>query len=169
MYISAPVLAILIALFSLALSVYTSVSTRRASQLQRLASIRTKMSSLQWKIRFDLDEYDRCAKHLDSLLGEEETTHWQEFSSLTDDMPKIDKLKSDLDLVSETLSKFPLTLPAGRIDEIEHDVDRIIMGIDIANQKLLPRILKLIEHLELASSGKGCELPDPSPNTDATQ
>ena len=54
MDISTPVLAILIAICSLALSLHTSVSTRRASQLQRLAAIRTKLSSLMWKIQFDL-------------------------------------------------------------------------------------------------------------------
>lgn len=170
MDISTPVLAILIAISSLALSLHTSVSTRRASQLQRLAAIRTKLSSLMWKIQFDLSQYERCAKKFDQFLDDdEETTFEQDVLFLKDGRATIDELKSSLDSVSSTLRRFPLSLGAGRIDEIEHHVDSISQGVDIASEKLLPRMLKLVERIDSASGGQISELPNPSVNTDLAQ
>jgi len=170
MDISAPMLAILISIASLALSLHTSVSTRRASQLQRLAAIRTKLSSLMWKIHFDLAQYERCAKKFDQFLpDDEETTFEQDISFLRKGSAEIEELKSALDSVSSTLRKYPISLGAGRIDEIEHHVDSIRQGVDIASEKLLPRMLKLAERLESSTGGTRSELPNPSINTDAAR
>jgi hypothetical protein len=167
MDISTPVLAVLIALLSLALSIHTSVSTRRASQLQRLAAIRTKLSALMWTMQFDLSQYERCAKKFDQFLNDEETTFEQDISFLREAKAEIGELKSILDSLSLTLSKFPLSLGAGRIDEMEHRVDSICQGVDISSERLLPRMLKLVERIESAPSEQRTELPNPSINTDA--
>lgn len=173
MDISTPVLAILIAIASLALSLHTSVSTRRANQLQRLAAIRTKLSSLMWRIHFDLSQYERCAKKFDQFLKEEEkeeeTTFEQDISFLKDRSATIEKLKSSLDSVSSTLRRFPLSLGAGLIDEIAHNVDGISQGVDIASERLLPRMLKLVDRIDSASGEKVSELPNPPINTDAAR
>lgn len=170
MDISTPMLAILISIASLALSLHTSVSTRRASQLQRLAAIRTKLSSLMWKIHFECAEYERCAKKFDQLFPDnEETTFEQDISFFRKGRAEIEELKSDLDSVSSTLRRYPISLGAGRIDEIEHHIDSILQSLDIASEKLLPRMLKLIEHIEPCSNETKSELPNPSINADAAQ
>lgn len=170
MDISTPVLAIIIAICSLALSLHTSVSTRRASQLQRLAAIRTKLSSLMWKIQFDLAQFERCAKKFDQFIpDDEENTFEQDISFLRKGGAEIEELKLSLASMSSTLSSFPISLGAGRIDEIEHHVDSISQGVDIASEKLLPRMLKLVERIESASDKSISELPDPSINTEAAR
>lgn len=168
MDISTPMLAIIISITSLALSLHTSVSTRRASQLQRLAAIRTKVSSLMWKIHFDMAQYEGCAKKFDQFLPDDErTTFEQDISFLRRGKAEIEGLKSALDSVSSTLRRYPISLGAGRIDEIEHHVDSIRQGIDIASEKLLPRMLKLVERLGKNSSRAISESPNPSINPDA--
>lgn len=170
MDISTPALAILISVASLVLSLHTSVSTRRASQLQRLATIRTKLSSLMWKIQFDLSQYERCAKKFDQFLpDDEETTFEQDMSFLRESKAEMEELKSSLDSVSSTLRRYPISLGAGRIDEIEHHVDSIRHGVDMASEKLLPRMLKLVERIESSSGKTRSELPNPSINTDAAR
>jgi hypothetical protein len=166
---STPVLAILIAISSLALSLHTSVATRRASQLQRLAAIRTQLSSLMWKTGFDLSQYERCAKKFDQFLDEGETTFEQDISFLKDNRARLEDMKTVLDSVSSTLRRFPLSLGAGRIDELEHRVGSISQGVDIASEKLLPRMLKLVERIKSASGEQISELPNPSSNTDAAR
>ncbi len=168
MEITTPVLALLIAVLSLVLSLHTGVTTRRANQLQRLASIRTKLSGLMWKIQFDLSQYERCARQLDQLCTDEETTWAQDTSFLKEGSATIAELKSCLDSISSTLSKFPLTLGAGRIDEIEHRVDSITEGVSLASEKLLPRMMALAKRIESAPSGDAA-LPNPAVNTDAAR
>jgi len=114
-----------------------------------------------WKIQFDLSQYERCAKKFDQFLpDDEETTFEQDISFLRESKAEMEELKSNLDSVSSTLRRYPISLGAGRIDEIEHHVDSIRHGIDMASEKLLPRMLKLVERIESSSGGTRSELPN---------
>jgi hypothetical protein len=121
-----------------------------------------------WKIQFDLSQYDRCAKKFDQFFPEdEETTFEQDISFLREGKAKMEELKSSLDSVSSTLCRHPISLGAGQIDEIEHHIESIRHGVDMASEKLLPRMLKLVERIESSSGGARPELPNPSINSDA--
>jgi len=158
MDISTSVLALFVSLLSLAFSVHTVVWTRRASQLQRLASIRTKLSSMMWSIASDLPQYERCAKTFDQF-SDSETKFERDLSWLKDVRATISELRSKVESVSSALTKYPLSVGAGQIDEIEHQVDSIAQGVDGASKNLLPMMLKLVERLESAYSGQRRELP----------
>lgn len=145
MEIATSVLALLISILSLALSWHTGVTTRQANQLQRLAGIRTKLSSLMWKIQFDLSQYERFASILDQLPSDEQTTWTEDISYIKETAQKIEGIKSQLETISSVISAIPVSLGAGQTDEIEHRVDSISEGLNLASEKLLPRMAKLAE------------------------
>ncbi len=153
-----PVLAILIALLSLVLSLYSSVSTRRAGQLQRLATIRTKLSNLLVSMRFDVSQYERYGKVLDRFIDHDDELTFEVHDSfdedvafLSDCLTQMSKWKQMLDSQSSKLSRFPLSLPVGEIDEIEHQLDILDHHIATVFERFLPRMLRLVEHMESAS------------------
>lgn len=169
MDIPSPVLATLIALIRLALSIHTSITTRRASQLQRLTAIRTKLSALMWKMDFDLNQYERCTKKLDQFFVDEESTLEQDVSFLKESKVAVGGIKSSLDSVASKLSIFPISLGAGEIEEIEHGVDTITQGVELFSDRLLPRMLKLVERIESLPDEKLSKLANPSIITDAVR
>lgn len=150
MEVSTPALAIFIAVLSLGLSLHTSISTRRANQLQRLASIRTKLSSLTWKIQFDLYQYERYARKFDQFLNDEAITFMQYLEYIRNGQATIAKLKPPLDSMSSILSRYPISLRVGRLDEVEHLLDSIRARVDIASETLLPIMQKLVERIDEA-------------------
>ncbi|MDO9272387.1 MAG: hypothetical protein Q7T94_05160 [Rugosibacter sp.] len=154
MEISTPALAVFIAVLSLALSLHTSIATRRANQLQRLASIRTKLSNLIWKIQFDLYQYERYARKFDQFLNDEDDeaiTFMEYLEYIRSDQATIAELKSPLDSMSSKLSRYPFFFRVGGLDEVEHLLDSIRARVDIASENLLPIMQKLVERIDEAS------------------
>ena len=150
MDIDMPILAIIIAVLSLVLSLYTSITTRRSSQFQRLAIIRTKASNIIWKIQFDLTQYERCARKIEDFF-DDGTGLMQDISFLKEAMASISEIKSKLDSIALTVSKYPFSFGAGQLDEVEHRIDSFSEGIKLASERLLPRLERLAERINSTS------------------
>ncbi len=130
-------LALLLSILNLLFLLYTNSTNRRSEQLQKLAAIRTKLSSLKFNVRaflMDLEIFWDSIERVDQGSIEE----GEQF------LDELEKLEATLKIVFDGQSGLSLfSFPTGRIENIEHQLDTAVLRFDVLIKGMLPRMKEI--------------------------